>query len=74
MEDELLTRLESIEMARHPPGFAVAPGIVTNNLDLIGEGRVQVKIPSLPSFEPWARVSSVGGAMSGTMSVIAPAA
>lgn len=41
-------------------GFAVAPGIVTNNLDLIGEGRVQVRIPSLPSFEPWARMSAVG--------------
>jgi uncharacterized protein involved in type VI secretion and phage assembly len=59
-EDALLNRLENIEMETQPPGFAVAPGIVTNNLDLIGEGRVQVKIPSLPAFEPWARVSSVG--------------
>ncbi len=64
MEDQLLSRLESIEMERQPPGFAVAPGIVTNNLDLIGEGRVQVKIPSLPAFEPWARVSSVGAGSS----------
>jgi uncharacterized protein involved in type VI secretion and phage assembly len=41
-------------------GFAIAPAIVTNNLDFVGEGRVQVRIPSLPSFEPWARVAAVG--------------
>jgi uncharacterized protein involved in type VI secretion and phage assembly len=45
-------------------GFAVAPGVVTNNFDLIGQGRVQVKIPSRPAFEPWARVSAVGGSAS----------
>ncbi len=43
------------------PGFAVAPGIVTNNLDLTGDGRVQVRIPSRPGFEPWARLLGVGG-------------
>lgn len=42
-------------------GFAIAPGIVTNNLDSIAEGRVQVKIPSMPGFEPWARLVGVGG-------------
>jgi uncharacterized protein involved in type VI secretion and phage assembly len=42
-------------------GFSVAPGVVTNNIDLIGEGRVQVKISSRPSFEPWARIPAVGG-------------
>ena len=41
-------------------GFAILPGIVTNNLDLTGEGRVKVRVPSAPSFEPWARIVSVG--------------
>ena len=27
----------------------------------MGEGRVQVKIPSIPAFEPWARVTTLGG-------------
>jgi len=42
-------------------GYAIAPGVVTNNLDALGEGRVQVQIPSLPDFEPWCRVATVGG-------------
>jgi len=46
----------------HSAKFAIAPGIVTNNLDLIAEGRVQVRIPSRPAFEPWARLPAVGGA------------
>jgi uncharacterized protein involved in type VI secretion and phage assembly len=44
----------------HEP-FGIAAGIVTNNLDLLGEGRVQVRIPAMPGFEPWARIASVGG-------------
>jgi uncharacterized protein involved in type VI secretion and phage assembly len=44
------------------PGFAIAPGVVTNNIDLISEGRVQVRIPARPAFEPWARLPAVGGA------------
>jgi uncharacterized protein involved in type VI secretion and phage assembly len=47
---------------RHPEGFAIAPGVVSNNLDPLGEGRVQVRVPLLPAFEPWCRMSSVGGA------------
>jgi uncharacterized protein involved in type VI secretion and phage assembly len=41
-------------------GFSIAPGIVTKNRNDLGEGKVQVKIPSLPEFEPWARVVSIG--------------
>jgi uncharacterized protein involved in type VI secretion and phage assembly len=41
-------------------GFSIAPGIVKNNFDLLGLGRVQVSIPSRPSFEPWARLCSLG--------------
>ena len=46
----------------HSAKYAIAPGIVTNNLDLIAEGRVQVRIPARPAFEPWARLPAVGGA------------
>jgi phage baseplate assembly protein gpV len=53
--------LESLTEEQQPSGFAIAPGVVTNPLDLIAEGRVQVKIPSRPGFEPWARLAAVGG-------------
>ena len=49
---------------RSTAGFAIAPGVVRNNLDVLAEGRVQVEIPSLPSYEVWARVSSVGAGSS----------
>jgi phage baseplate assembly protein gpV len=47
-------------MGHNRGGFAIAPGIVSDNLDLSGEGRVKVRVPSMPGFEPWARVASVG--------------
>jgi uncharacterized protein involved in type VI secretion and phage assembly len=40
-------------------GIAVAQ--VVDNFDSTGEGRVQVRLPWLPGFEPWARVCVVGG-------------
>jgi uncharacterized protein involved in type VI secretion and phage assembly len=43
------------------PRFAIAPGVVTNNVDLIAEGRVQVRVPSRNAFEPWARLPVIGG-------------
>jgi uncharacterized protein involved in type VI secretion and phage assembly len=46
------------------PGFAVAAAVVKNNLDLISEGRVQVRIPTVPALEPWARLAAPGGASS----------
>jgi uncharacterized protein involved in type VI secretion and phage assembly len=61
MNDALLDRLDQLGPDSLPDGFAIAPGIVTNNLDLIAEGRVQVRVPSAPQFEPWARLPAVGG-------------
>lgn len=58
MSEALLDNLTNSVARKH--GFAIAPGIVTNNLDLLGQGRVQVRIPSRPSFEPWARMTAVG--------------
>lgn len=62
MPEALLDNLANSETGQPSSGFAIAPGTVTNNTDLIGEGRVQVKIPTRPSFEPWARLPSIGGA------------
>lgn len=55
--------LESLTSVVLPPlfGFALAPGIVTNNIDGLVEGRVQVRIPARPGLEPWARLVAVGG-------------
>jgi len=47
---------------RQPEGFAIAPGTVINNIDCLALGRVQVRVPLLPSFEPWCRMAAVGGA------------
>jgi len=59
-ETSLFEHLEQTHGKAGYPGFAIAPGIVTENLDIIGEGRVKVRVPSMSSFEPWARVASVG--------------
>ena len=42
-------------------GYSIAPGVVTNNVDLMSEGMVQVRVPAMPAVEPWCRVVSVGG-------------
>ena len=61
MDEALFERLDRLGPESQPDGFAIAPGVVTNNLDLISEGRVQVRIPSIPGLEPWARLPAVGG-------------
>lgn len=38
--------------------FGVALALVVSNVDLMGEGRVQLRLPWLPGFEPWARVAT----------------
>ena len=30
---------------------------VVSNMDLSGQGRVQIKLPSMPNYQPWARVA-----------------
>lgn len=42
-------------------GYSIAPGVVTNNVDLMSEGMVQVRIPAMPALEPWCRVVAAGG-------------
>ncbi len=41
-----------------------------NNIDPLGEGRVQVKLPWLPGFEPWARVAAAAAGSRARLSVI----
>lgn len=62
MPDTLVDRVANPDTGQPSSGFAVAAGIVTNNIDSLGEGRVQVKVPTRPSFEPWARLVAVGAA------------
>ena len=61
MDDALFERLDQLGPDSLPDGFAIAPGIVTNNFDLVAEGRIQVRIPSVPALEPWARLPTLGG-------------
>jgi uncharacterized protein involved in type VI secretion and phage assembly len=60
MAEALLDNLVQPPERTRSAGFAIAPGIVKNNLDFLGLGRVQVGIPSRPEFEPWARLCAVG--------------
>ena len=64
MADELLDRVSgAVDVEQKKAPYSIAPGIVTNNLDLLGEGRVQVRITSRPAFSPWARLLGLGGGM-----------
>ena len=42
-------------------GFGIAPAVVINNFNVLGEGRVQVHIAAYPELDPWARVVGLGG-------------
>lgn len=46
---------EAVWEDRHIYGVAAAE--VVSNLDLTGLGRVQLRLPWLPGYEPWARVA-----------------
>ncbi len=39
--------------------YGVAIATVIDNIDLLGEARVQVSLPWAPGFEPWARVATL---------------
>jgi len=61
MSDEFLQRIATLDTNNHPAGFAISPGVVTDNLDLLGTARVKVRVPAQPAFEPWCRIAAVGG-------------
>jgi uncharacterized protein involved in type VI secretion and phage assembly len=42
-------------------GFGISPGIVKDNLNLLSEGRIEVKVSAHPEFNPLARLVGLGG-------------
>lgn len=53
------TALASIREAVEPRVYGVAIGLVINNVDTTGGARVQVQLPWMPGYEPWARVAAM---------------
>jgi uncharacterized protein involved in type VI secretion and phage assembly len=43
--------------------YGVTVAQVINNIDSTGQGRVQLRLPWLPSYEPWARVAVLDAGM-----------
>lgn len=64
MDDALFARLDVLGGQPAAEGFAIAAGVVTNNIDLLGEGRVQVRVTALADMEPWCRLAAVGAGSS----------
>jgi phage baseplate assembly protein gpV len=68
MLDDLLS--ENVHEASAPRIAGVSPAIVVSNLDLTGQGRVQVRFPWLADVEPWARVCApVAGGGAGVWAI-----
>jgi uncharacterized protein involved in type VI secretion and phage assembly len=64
MANGLIEQTANASGQRRHSGYAIAPGVVTENLDVTAEARVKVRIPSLSAFEPWARLCAVGAGSS----------
>lgn len=64
MDDSLFARLDVLGNQAAADSFAIAAGVVTNNIDLLGEGRVQVRVTALPDMEPWCRLAALGAGSS----------
>jgi uncharacterized protein involved in type VI secretion and phage assembly len=53
--------------------FGVTSGTVISNMDLMGEARVQLMLPWLPGYQPWARVvAPMAGMARGTYFIPQP--
>ena len=60
MGSHFLEWVSGISKEANGGGYSIAPGTVTDNFNLLGEGRVQVHLV-VAELDPWARVASVGG-------------
>jgi phage baseplate assembly protein gpV len=61
MGSDFLEWVSGISTEAKTEGYSLTPGTVTDNFNLLSEGRVQVHVSSSPDLDPWARVASVGG-------------
>lgn len=60
MSQEWLDQSIVEDSERDAPLPGVAAAIVLQNIDVTGQGRVQVELPWLSEIQPWARVASPG--------------
>ena len=58
MSDGLIETAAKVTGATDPRIYGVATGEVITNCDQTNQGRVQVRLPWLPGYEPWARVAA----------------
>jgi hypothetical protein len=59
MSSGLLEWVTGVSQKEH--GFGISPGIVKDNLNLLSEGRIEVKVSAHPEFNPLARLVGLGG-------------
>jgi phage baseplate assembly protein gpV len=57
MSEGLVESAARGEEPEHGKVYGVALAMVIDNVDLTGEARVQLHLPWLPGFDPWARVA-----------------
>lgn len=66
MADEAVKFGWTQEFSQKPPEKkieGVSIGMVINNIDCTGQARVQLQLPWLPGYLPWARLSNMMGGM-----------
>jgi phage baseplate assembly protein gpV len=61
MSTGLMEWFSGTKSEKDEEGFGIAPGVVTDNFNVLSEARVQVHIPAFPDMDPWARVVGLGG-------------
>jgi uncharacterized protein involved in type VI secretion and phage assembly len=59
MPEGLLDSLADLGAGAEPKLYGLMLATVADNMDLTGQGRVQVRIPGYPDISPWARVASL---------------
>src|ERR1700678_3450851 len=61
MSTGLLEWFSGTQKEKEEDGFGIAPGVVTDNFNVLSEARVQVHMSAFPDMDPWARVVGIGG-------------
>jgi uncharacterized protein involved in type VI secretion and phage assembly len=64
MSDAIFGLLQDIQpLAQDKKVYGVASATVINNFDSTGQARVQLTLPWLPGFQPWARLATLMAGM-----------